>query len=98
MHKIVSSRVMRESDAYTCENITDSKELMLRAGMAIAESFDFCGRVAVVCGSGNNAGDGYVAARVLCEKGIDVTIFLTSEKFSPDGRYYFNIFFLTIFY
>ena len=91
MQKIVSSRVMRESDAYTCENITDSKELMLRAGIAIAESFDFCGRVAVVCGSGNNAGDGYVAARVLYEKGIDLTIFLTSEKFSPDGRYYFNI-------
>ena len=45
---------------------------------------DFYGRVAVVCGSGNNAGDGYVAARVLYEKGIDLTIFLTSDKFSPD--------------
>ena len=91
MQKIVSSRVMRESDAYTCENITNSKELMLRAGEAIAESFDFCGKVAVVCGSGNNAGDGYVAANALYKKGIDVTIFLASEKFSRDGRYYFDI-------
>lgn len=91
MQKIVSSCVMRESDAYTCENITDSKELMLRAGKGIAESFDFRGRIAIVCGSGNNAGDGYVLAKFLFEKGIDVTVFRVSEKFSRDGKYYFDM-------
>ena len=45
--------------------------------------------VAVVCGSGNNAGDGYVAASLLHAAGIDVTIVLLGEKFSEDGKYYF---------
>lgn len=91
MQKIVSSSVMRESDAYTCENVTDSKTLMLRAGEGIVESFPFDGRIAVVCGSGNNAGDGYVAAKLLSQKGLDVTIFLIGDKFSPDGKYYFDM-------
>lgn len=91
MEKIVSSYVMRESDAYTCKNITSSKELMMRAGKGIAESFDFEGKVAIVCGSGNNAGDGYVLAKLLFEKGVFVTVFRLSEKFSEDGRYYFDI-------
>lgn len=47
-------------------------------------------RIAVVCGSGNNAGDGYVVAEMCREQGIDVTIFLTSDRFSEDGRYYFD--------
>ena len=91
MQKIVSSRVMRESDAYTCKNITDSKVLMFRAGKGIEESFDFKGKTAVVCGSGNNAGDGYVLAKLLFEKGYDVTILRLSEKFSSDGKYYFDM-------
>ncbi len=91
MQKIVNARVMRESDAYTCENVTDSKTLMLRAGEGIVKSFDFYGKTAVVCGSGNNAGDGYVAAKILASKGLDVTVFLASDKFSPDGKYYFDM-------
>lgn len=91
MQKIVSSRVMRESDAYTCNNLTDSKELMLRAGKGIKESFDFHGKIAIVCGGGNNAGDGYVLASLLFREGVDVTVFRVSEKFSPDGKYYFDI-------
>ena len=91
MEKIVSSTVMRESDAYTCENITDAKTLMFMAGKGIYESFDFCGNTAVVCGTGNNAGDGFVVAKLLFEAGKDVTIFLISEKFSESGKYYFDM-------
>ena len=67
MEKVVSAAVMRESDAYTVKNVTDAKTLMLRAGRGIFESFDFFGKVAVVCGEGNNAGDGYVLALLLKE-------------------------------
>ena len=91
MEKVVSSAVMRESDAYTCENITDAKTLMFLAGKGIFESFDFCGSTAIVCGSGNNAGDGFVVAKLLFEAGRDVSIFLLSEKFSESGRYYFDM-------
>ena len=91
MEKIVSARVMRESDEYTCENITDAKTLMLRAGKGIFESFAWRGSTAVVCGAGNNAGDGFVIAKLIHENGGDVTVFLLSEKFSESGRYYFDI-------
>jgi ADP-dependent NAD(P)H-hydrate dehydratase / NAD(P)H-hydrate epimerase len=51
-------------------------ELMERAGRAVAELVleQFPGRVAVVCGSGNNGGDGRVCARALREAGRDVTV------------------------
>ena len=91
MEKIVSSRVMRESDEYTCANITSSRELMYRAGKGIYECLPQGGRVALVCGAGNNAGDGFVVAKLLHENGGDATVFLLSEKFSESGRYYFDM-------
>ena len=48
------------------------------------------GPVAVVCGVGNNAGDGYVLAALLFEAGIPCRIFLLKEKFSADGRAFFE--------
>src|SRR4051794_41537439 len=51
-------------------------ELMERAGRAVAEVVlsRFPGRVAVVCGRGNNGGDGRVAARALGEAGREVSV------------------------
>jgi ADP-dependent NAD(P)H-hydrate dehydratase / NAD(P)H-hydrate epimerase len=51
-------------------------ELMERAGRAVADLVldQFPGRVAVVCGGGNNGGDGRVCARVLRERKRDVVL------------------------
>ena len=51
-------------------------ELMERAGAAVADVVlrRFPGRVTVVCGGGNNGGDGRVCARVLREAGREVTL------------------------
>ena len=49
-------------------------ELMERAGTAVANVVlgRFPGSVAVVCGHGNNGGDGFVVARTLAQRGIEV--------------------------
>ena len=41
--------------------------------------------VGVVCGSGNNAGDGFVAARYLYNFGVDVKVFLLAQKKKYQG-------------
>lgn len=83
---------MRLSDAWTIANKIPSKELMRRAGEGIFNAV-LCweGPVAVVCGKGNNAGDGYVVAELLHRNGIDCRIVLLAEKFSEDGKYYYDI-------
>ena len=81
---------MRESDAATISGGVAGKELMWRAGKAIFEAYEWYGKTAIVCGSGNNAGDGYVLALLLREKGIPCTLVLLGDRFSEDGGYYFQ--------
>ena len=88
---IISVKTMCDSDAYTIANITPSKELMYRAGKSIFEGVCWRTPVAIVCGKGNNAGDGYVVAGLLKDAGVDCRIFLIDEnRFSGDGAYYFE--------
>ena len=91
MIKVLSVDNMRKSDAFTIANYTPSKELMFRAGTGVFENVNWKAPVAIVCGSGNNAGDGYVIAKLLKDSDIDCEIILLSEKFSEDGLYYYSI-------
>jgi len=90
--RVLSVREMRDADAYTIKNFVDSKELMYRAGEAIfyVGDWNIGDKVLIAAGSGNNAGDGYVVADLLNIEGIEVEILLIKDKFSEDGRYYFN--------
>ena len=90
MQTVTSVGVMRQSDASTIEAGISGLELMYRAGKAIFESFSWQGKTAIVCGAGNNAGDGYVLATLLQKAGVDCSVILLSERFSEEGRYYFN--------
>jgi ADP-dependent NAD(P)H-hydrate dehydratase / NAD(P)H-hydrate epimerase len=69
---------MRATDAWAIEQRgIPSLDLMERAGFGLARVVDLvvpAGRVAVVCGKGNNGGDGLVAARMLREDGRDVDV------------------------
>jgi len=66
--------------------------LMERAGLAaaheIGQRFPSATRVAIVCGSGNNGGDGFVVARHLHSSGTSVEVLLTgvASKLSIDAR------------
>lgn len=91
MKPVLSVDNMRKSDAFTIKTKTPGRELMYRAGKGVFDSVCWRGPVAVVCGSGNNAGDGYVIASLLAGAGIECEIILLSEKASEDGAYYFEI-------
>jgi ADP-dependent NAD(P)H-hydrate dehydratase / NAD(P)H-hydrate epimerase len=64
--------------------------LMENAGTRVVETilehFDLSGkRVTVVCGKGNNGGDGFVVARLLHEHGIKIDLFLIGEREAVTG-------------
>ena len=90
MIDVISVENMRKSDAYTIEHTTPSLELMKKAGIGIYNSYNWHGKTLIVCGSGNNAGDGYVLADQLIQNNQDTTLFLVKNKFSSDSEYYFN--------
>ena len=65
-------------------------ELMENAGAAVArhvmKTFPGAAVFHVLCGPGNNGGDGYVAARILAESGIEVRLYaLAPPGYSHDG-------------
>lgn len=82
---------MRQADAYTInERGVASQTLMRRAGAAIASQVAKVAdetkarSITVVCGTGNNGGDGYVCAEELIKLGKNVDVYAISGKFSPD--------------
>ena len=82
---------MRENDRWAIEDRgVPSLDLMERAGTGLARAVTGVaedGPIVVVCGKGNNGGDGLVAARVLRELGRDVTVVSTDapEEFKGDA-------------
>jgi ADP-dependent NAD(P)H-hydrate dehydratase / NAD(P)H-hydrate epimerase len=82
--KIVSAAEMREIDRSTSERFgVPSLTLMENAGSAVARfvlsDYPQAERVGVICGKGNNGGDGFVAARKLVEAGRAVRVLLLCD-------------------
>ncbi len=90
MQDILSVGEMRMSDAIATTSLVPGMELMRRAGEGIFRAAEWKPPVAVVCGSGNNAGDGYVLAMMLQEAGIACEILLQEEKYTRDGKFWFD--------
>jgi NAD(P)H-hydrate epimerase len=82
--KIVSAAEMREIDRATSERFgVPSLTLMENAGAAVARfilsDYPRAERVGILCGKGNNGGDGFVVARKLIEAGRAVRVLLLSD-------------------
>ncbi len=79
MIPVLDGRRMRSADAAAIRAGVPSGALMENAGAALVqalrERFGAWRRVVVVCGPGNNGGDGLVAARLLALAGIGASVF-----------------------
>ena len=81
--RVLNARQMREADRRTIEEIgIPSIVLMENAGRQVVAAIEAMHAelledgVAVLCGRGNNGGDGFVVARTLAQRGVDVSVFL----------------------
>lgn len=88
--KIVTAAEMREIDRATSARFAvPSLTLMENAGTAVASfvalRYSLAKRIAVVCGKGNNGGDGFVAARKLRDLGKDVSVLLLAKPGELQG-------------
>jgi hydroxyethylthiazole kinase-like uncharacterized protein yjeF len=85
---VVRSRDIPRLDADAAASGTPTDELMQRAGKAVAATAlrlqPELRRVTVLAGSGNNGGDGYVAALELHQRGIRVDLLEVSETPSSE--------------
>ena len=83
MIELLSNAEMAKADRLTIAGGTAGMTLMERAGAAVADAVaarhPVGSEVAVLAGPGNNGGDGFVAARLLAQRGFNVRLMLAGE-------------------
>ena len=91
--EIFNASQIRACDQYTIQHEPISSiDLMERAANACCsnflEKYSAEHSFYIFCGKGNNGGDGFALARLLCQKGYRVSVFYDSsdENFSPDAQ------------
>jgi ADP-dependent NAD(P)H-hydrate dehydratase / NAD(P)H-hydrate epimerase len=84
--RILNAAQMRDADRRTIEEIgIPSIVLMENAGRQVVAAMEARidslpeARVAILCGRGNNGGDGFVVARVLHQRGVEVQVFVVGS-------------------
>ncbi len=93
MAKLVTAEQMRELERAAIEAGVSERALMAQAGLAVAqEAWLALGMneeapVLVLCGPGNNGGDGLVAARELANWGATVGVYLTRARADDDPEW-----------
>src|SRR4051794_34777861 len=89
MMELLTSAEMAEADRLTIAGGVAGTMLMENAGRAVADVVaqrPVGSRLVIVAGPGNNGGDGFVAARILAERGYPVRVLLgTLEKLKGDA-------------
>ena len=90
MRPILTAESMRAAEQCAIDAGASIEALMERAGAALAEAaYRYVGKMPalVLCGPGNNGGDGYVAARHLAQRGVQVRVAAVDEPKSPAARW-----------
>ncbi len=96
--RVLNAAQMREADRRTIEDIgIPSLVLMENAGRQVVAAIEAMHsdlserRVGVLCGRGNNGGDGFVVARTLLQRGGDVAVFLIGRVADVRGDARINL-------
>jgi hydroxyethylthiazole kinase-like uncharacterized protein yjeF len=87
---VLTAKAMRAAEQAAIDGGSSVEQLMERAGAALAEAaYRFAGPMpaVVLCGPGNNGGDGYVAARHLAGRGVSVRIAAMTEPKSDAAKW-----------
>src|SRR5688500_4415815 len=87
-HALLSPQEMGEADRLTIAGAVSGIDLMENAGRAVADAVARrwpARPLAVLCGPGNNGGDGFVAARILAERGWPVRLALLGDRAALKG-------------
>ncbi len=94
MKNVVSCEFMRKCESEYFASGVQSSEVMYRAGNEMAKHIAaVCpenGKILIVCGGGNNGGDGFVAAWVLDAQGYDVSVCFVGDNLTPDSSIYYE--------
>ena len=92
LHPLLSADAMRAADAATIDGGLPGRVLMETAGRALADAAERhalpprgARRAVVLCGAGNNGGDGLVAARVLLARGWHVGVVSLRDDAAGDA-------------
>ena len=90
MPRLLTSVEVRQLDRLAAEKYgVPVSVLMENAGRAVAEAAAprcVSGRAIVFAGTGNNGGDGFVAARLLAERGLKVEVWLAGDAQRLQGE------------
>ena len=83
MYELLTPSQMALADQLTINNGYPGIDLMENAGRAVVDTLNQqyanAERVLIVCGTGNNGGDGFVAARQLADQGKTVKVFIFGD-------------------
>ncbi len=94
MEPILTVSQMRELDSYYINHVSSGQELMGRAGAALADELMSFKRIAILCGSGNNGGDGYAATYSLINRSDAafevIDIFYIKKPRSSEAAYFYE--------